>query len=153
MGNHHAGFHSQYGGLDKKYLIVNAVLTKFIAEMRGQGVWDSVVVQTISDFGRTLVYNGRGTDHSWGGNHITMGGKVRGGQMLGHFPSLDLDASPLILDPRRGSLIPTTPWEGIWRPLATWFGLSDASAHAVMPNLANFPPSMVPTVDDFFRPD
>jgi len=30
--------------------------------------------------GRTLTSNGKGSDHGWGGNHLVMGGAVRGGR-------------------------------------------------------------------------
>ena len=36
-----------------------------------------MAIATLSDFGRTLTSNGRGTDHAWGGNHVVMGGEVR----------------------------------------------------------------------------
>ena len=70
--------------------------------------------------------------------------------MKGRFPSLEL-TSAMIVDQRRGSLIPTTPWEGLYRPLAQWFGASDDRMHEVLPNLYNFPTSMIPTVDDLFH--
>ena len=38
---------------------VDAVLGAFEKEMKAQGLWDSVSVLTISDFGRTLTSNGR----------------------------------------------------------------------------------------------
>ena len=37
---------------------VDAVLGAFETEMKAQGLWDSVAVLTISDFGRTLTSNG-----------------------------------------------------------------------------------------------
>ena len=72
---------------------------------------EQVAIATLSDFGRTLTSNGRGTDHAWGGNHVVMGGEVRGGQILGAYPSTlaKSDANPLNIG--RGRLIPTTPWE------------------------------------------
>ena len=38
---------------------VDAALGAFEKEMKAQGLWDSVSVLTISDFGRTLTSNGR----------------------------------------------------------------------------------------------
>jgi cullin-associated NEDD8-dissociated protein 1 len=35
----------------------------FVAEMKAQGIWDSVTVVAVSEFGRTLTSNGQGTDH------------------------------------------------------------------------------------------
>ena len=44
---------------------VNAALDAFATEMRAQGVWQHVTLLSASEFGRTLVSNGQGTDHGW----------------------------------------------------------------------------------------
>ena len=49
--------------LETLYGKVDAALAAFTAELKADGVWDSVVVQSASEFGRTLVSNGQGTDH------------------------------------------------------------------------------------------
>ena len=82
---------------------------------------------------------------------FTFGGKVKGKQMHGQFPSLDLNHQNIV-DPRRGSVIPSTPWEGLWSPIAQWFGVDDSKLSEMMPNLPNFPPSIIPTVEQFFEP-
>jgi cullin-associated NEDD8-dissociated protein 1 len=130
---------------------VDTSLRVFVGEMRAQGVWEQLAIVTSSEFARTLVFNGLGTDHAWGGNQFVMGGRVIGGRMNGRYPSLDL-TSEMVVDQRRGSLIPTTPWEGLYRPLAQWFGVREERMHEVLPNLHNFPNEMVPTVDELFRP-
>ena len=61
---------------------INDALASFVAEMQLQGVWDDVTVIASSEFGRTLVSNGLGTDHAWGGNCFVAGGSVRGGACL-----------------------------------------------------------------------
>jgi uncharacterized protein (DUF1501 family) len=152
-------FYVDIGGWDMHANIVEGMITQagrlntaletFVNEMKGQGVWDDIVVQTSSDFARTLVFNGLGTDHSWGGNMFTFGGNIKGSQMHGAFPSLDLQ-SQSIVDVRRGSVIPTTPWEGLWSPIAKWFGVEESKLNEVMPNLPNFPPSAIPTKEAFF---
>jgi uncharacterized protein (DUF1501 family) len=63
---------------DKKYNDIDIALSTFVAEMKEQGVWDQVAVQSLSEFGRTMTSNGRGTDHAWGGNHFLIGGDVKG---------------------------------------------------------------------------
>ena len=131
---------------------VNSALEVFVNEMKAQGVWDDMVIQTNSDFARTLVFNGLGTDHSWGGNMFTFGGKVRGGIMHGQFPSLDLSHQNIV-DTRRGSVIPSTPWEGVWSPIAKWFGVDASKLTEVMPNLNNFPTEIIPTKNEFFHED
>ena len=97
-----------------------------------------VAIATLSDFGRTLTSNGRGTDHAWGGNHVVMGGEVRGGQILGAYPSTltESDANPLNIG--RGRLIPTTPWEAMWNGLGEWFGVSADEMDVVLPNKQRF---------------
>jgi cullin-associated NEDD8-dissociated protein 1 len=105
--------------------------------MKAQGTWDDVVVVVASEFGRTLASNGQGTDHGWGGVAYVLGGAVRGGVVHGRFPDDLTDAGPLTLS--NGRLIPTTPWEGLWLGVASWFGVHDDDLDAVLPNLANFP--------------
>merc|ERR1719265_1170463 len=115
---------------------MNGALTSFVAEMKAQGMWDNVAIATFSDFGRTMTSNGLGTDHAWGGNYAVMGGKVRGGQMLGDYPTDITQDSPLNLG--RGRLIPTTPWDGVWHGLAEWMGVEPAKMLDVIPNAVNF---------------
>jgi len=129
---------------------VDTALGAFVAEMKAQGTWDSVVVQSVSEFGRALVSNGQGTDHGWAGNHFTLGGKVRGGRIHGRFPSTLRTDGPLSIG-RAGRLIPTTAWEGMWKPLAQWFGVHDERLADVMPNLANFEDSYLLTKDQLMR--
>ena len=48
-----------------------------------------VVVMTMTEFGRTVRENGnRGTDHGHGSVSFVMGGPVKGGRVLGKFPTL-----------------------------------------------------------------
>jgi hypothetical protein len=130
----HSSVHST---LDTLFGWVDDAMKAFVTELRDQGVWDSVVVQALSEFGRTLTSNGMGTDHGWGGNTWTAGGAVAGGRIHGQFPaSLSVDGDHSV--GRSGRLIPTTPWEGLWRPLAEWFGVDTAMIHHVLPNIDNF---------------
>jgi hypothetical protein len=39
----------------------------------------------------------------------------------------------------RGLLLPTTPWEGMWKGVAEWFGVEPAQMKTVLPNAENFP--------------
>ncbi len=101
------------------------------------GVQDNVVAFTASDFARTLSSNGDGSDHGWGGNHLVVGGPVKGGKVYGSYPtSLALNNS---LDMGRGRLIPTTAVDQYNGELARWFGLpNDSSLVDVLPNIRNF---------------
>ncbi len=111
-------------------------LATFVDELKALGVWDQVTLQAISEFGRTMTNNGRGTDHAWGGNYFTMGGSVRGGVVHGTFPELRVDGPDSISS--TGQMLPSKPWEALWRPLASWLGVSDEWMDVVMPNLRHF---------------
>lgn len=103
------------------------------------GLADSVMTFTGSDFARTLVSNGRGSDHAWGGNQIVMGAGVDGGKIAGTFPSLALgDMNPRDVG-RGGRLIPTTSVDQFFAELLLWFGLrTEDQFKAVLPNISNF---------------
>ena len=83
-----------------------------------------------------FVIDGQGTDHAWGGNHFLMGGAIKGGKIHGNYPDDLTDEGPLNIG--RGRLIPTTPWEGVWKGVAEWFGVEDKNMATVLPNLGNF---------------
>jgi uncharacterized protein (DUF1501 family) len=51
--------------------------------------WRNTVVIVASEFGRTVAVNGSGgTDHGTGGVAFALGGAVRGGRMIGDWPTL-----------------------------------------------------------------
>merc|ERR1711991_396184 len=136
-----AGIHTTLLMLDTLFGDVDDGINTFATEMKAQGIWDDVVVLTVSDFGRTLTSNGQGTDHGWGGNHIIAGGGVRGGQMFGEFPPSLTDDGPLSIG--RGRLIPTSSWESIWNAITQWFGVLPGQLAEVMPNARNFAPTQL----------
>ena len=45
----------------------------FLNEVIAAGLENDVVLFTVSDFGRTMTSNGKGTDHAWGGNQFVLG--------------------------------------------------------------------------------
>jgi cullin-associated NEDD8-dissociated protein 1 len=128
---------------------VDDVIADFEAEMKAQGVWDDVVMLTVSDFGRTLTVNGGGTDHAWGGNYFVLGGGIKGGQVHGSFPSSLAEDADLILG--RGRVVPTLPYEGVWRALCEWFGVPAADLARILPNLENFPTDLHITQEQLFE--
>jgi uncharacterized protein (DUF1501 family) len=122
--------------LDLNFEAINGALQEFVGELEEQGIFDSVVVASESDFGRTLSTNGAGTDHAWAGNHFILGGKVNGGRVYNDFPSsLLLDSEQ---DLGRGRLVPKFPWENMMVPIAEWMGVQEQQHTSVFPNLANF---------------
>jgi len=118
---------------------VSQAMKAFYDATTEMGVADQVVTFTESDFGRTLQPSGGstlGTDHAWGSHHFVMGGAVKGGDIYGTFPTLELsgpdDAN------NRGVWIPTTSLDQYGASLATWFGVDSPKLSTVFPNLANF---------------
>ena len=109
------------------------------------GVDRQVTTFTISDFGRTLTSNGRGSDHGWGGNQIVIGGAVKGGRIFGDYPRLH-DASDL--DTGRGRLLPTLAVDEMFAELALWLGADRSALDLVLPNIGRFysPSSAAPPV-------
>ncbi len=99
------------------------------------GVAKQVTTFTASDFGRTLVTNGSGSDHGWGSHHFVMGGDVRGGDLYGKFPTLTVNGSD---DTDDGRWIPSTSVDQYAATLAKWFGVADSAMPTVFPNLSRF---------------
>jgi len=96
----------------------------------------------ISDFSRNFLPNtGGGTDHAWGSHPFVIGGAVKGGQIYGTMPTLELsgpdDASDL------GRWIPTIAVDQFAATLASWFGADASALAAVLPNLAAFSPANI----------
>lgn len=115
---------------------IDQALRSFVAELTAQGVFNNVVIVTASDFGRTLVPNGIGTDHAYAGQHLIVGGGLRGGRIFNMYPGSLLGGSAQ--DVGRGRLIPQYPWESMMLPIAQWMGVEPAQENLVFPNLPNF---------------
>lgn len=99
------------------------------------GLGEQITTFTMSDFGRTLTSNGDGTDHGWGGHQLIMGGAVKGGELYGEMPSLELGSNDDLGD---GRIIPTLSVDQYAASLSRWFGLSENEINAVFPNLNRF---------------
>jgi len=127
---------SEYTELQQRFTELNAALQGFVAELKGQNIFESTVLVTSSDFGRTLTSNGKGTDHAWAGNHFVLGGSVNGGHIFNRFPESLLENNAQ--DAGRGRLIPLYPWESMMVPIAEWLGGQPSSWSAVFPNLVRF---------------
>lgn len=124
--------------LDNQAAMLPAIangLSEFRDALVELGVFDQVTTFTISDFGRTLTSNGRGSDHGWGGHHVVMGGDVAGGVLYGDYPLLAANAP---LDVGRGIYAPTTSTDAYFAELALWFGVSPADLEFVLPNVGTF---------------
>jgi len=114
---------------------VDDAFSSFYQATEELGVSDCVTTFTISDFARTLTSNGNGTDHAWGGNSIVMGGAVKGKNMYGEYPNLNLGND---LEIGGGVLIPTTSADEYFAEMALWFGISPNDLSQILPNIGNF---------------
>lgn len=135
-------------GTEERLNAVDAALATFEAEMKAQGKWDSIIIVQASDFGRTLTSNGEGVDHAWGGNYFVGGGAIKGGKIIGQYPTSLLDDHPNILP--RGRVLPSSGWESLFNAICPWFGLSSSDMAHVLPNLQNFPSNELFNVSDVF---
>lgn len=110
-------------------------LAGFHDAMVALGATDDVTTFTASDFGRSLVSNGDGTDHGWGGHHLVVGGAVRGNRVVGASPVVADDGPD---DVGRGRLLPTISVDQYAATFARWLGVSEGDLSAVAPNLDRF---------------
>ena len=115
--------------------VVDTGLAEFNAALKELGVNDCVTTFAMSEFSRTLVSNGDGTDHAWGGNIFVMGGGVNGKKIYGTYPSLALGDT---LEVGGGVLIPTTSVDEYFAELALWYGVLGSDLNLLFPNLPNF---------------
>lgn len=127
---------SQGGEITGRHQELGDALAAFREAMIEIGTWNDVLVFTMSDFGRSMVGNGDGSDHGWGGHHFVLGGSVRGGHIYGDIPEVDL-GHPQYTE-SRGRLIPTTSVEQHAAALGRWFGLDDGELNTIFPNLSRF---------------
>lgn len=114
-------------------------LAAFHAATQELGLASQVTSFTQSDFGRTLQPSGSGSDHGWGNHQLVLGGGVRGGEVYGRFPTLELGGADDAGN--RGVLIPSTALEQFGATLARWFGVPANELPTVFPNLAAFAPA------------
>lgn len=132
------GFDTHDRQLDRHVKLLSHVdnaLGSFYEALREIGMLNNVTTFTASDFGRTFVNNGDGTDHGWGAHHFIMGGAVKGGEYYGITPHYGHDTSD---DVGQGRLIPTTSVDQYAATLARWFGIPDNHMPSFLPNIGNF---------------
>mmetsp|Transcript_9446 Transcript_9446/g.14068 ORF Transcript_9446/g.14068 Transcript_9446/m.14068 type:complete len:383 (-) Transcript_9446:147-1295(-) len=134
--------------INQLFADINSSLRAFVDEMKSMDLWNDVTVIQTSEFGRSLSPNGSGTDHGWGGNYMLMGGSVKGGQILGEYPT-DFTNGPLTLP--RGRMIPSTPWEAPFQGIAKWLGIDASDMLEVCPNLHSFDSSHLIDPNNMFE--
>ncbi|MEE9438717.1 MAG: DUF1501 domain-containing protein [Saprospiraceae bacterium] len=138
-------FFIEYGGWDHHdelldnqatmFAEVDAALGAFNNSLVEMGVQDQVTTFSMSEFSRTLISNGNGTDHAWGGNVFVMGGAVNGKKIYGQYPDLALGSG---LEIGNGILLPTTSTDEYFAELAMWYNVPKSGLLDLFPNLGNF---------------
>jgi uncharacterized protein (DUF1501 family) len=98
-------------------------------------VANQVTLFTSSDFNRTFISNGKGTDHAWGSHHFVMGGAVQGAKIYGAYPTI-VPGGPD--DTNDGRWIPTTSVDQFAATMATWFGVAPGDVNTIFPKLGRF---------------
>jgi len=138
-------FFVQFGGWDHHNEVLNNQTTMLRTVSRAVdtfwqalgevGLQNNVTLFTASDFGRTLKSNGNGSDHAWGGNHLVLGGAIKGGNVFGnkdqgYYPDLQNLAQ---IDTGQGRLIPGVAVDEYARDMLKWFGVGDGDLEYVLP--------------------
>lgn len=127
---------SQHIDLPARQVEISEAIIAFQQAMVELGTQNDVTSFTASDFGRTMVTNGDGTDHGWGAHHFVIGGAVKGQKILGDIPAYDLGLENYTVD--RGRLIPSISVDEYAASLGQWFGLSETDLLNIFPNWSNF---------------
>jgi uncharacterized protein (DUF1501 family) len=99
------------------------------------GVAENVTSFTASDFGRTYKSNGKGSDHGWGNYQFVLGGAVKGGDVYGKIPVLQINGPD---DAGDGRWIPTIATDEYAATLASWLGVGVGDLPTVFPNIGRF---------------
>jgi uncharacterized protein (DUF1501 family) len=114
---------------------ISAAVRAFWDATVEMGIPQQVTLFTASDFNRTFVSNGKGTDHAWGSHQIVMGGSVQGARMYGTYPTI-VPGGPD--DTNDGRWIPTTSVDQFAATIATWFGVAPGDLNTIFPKLTRF---------------
>jgi uncharacterized protein (DUF1501 family) len=126
---------SLVSGLPGLHTTVAEAMSSFYDATVEMDVADNVTTFTASEFGRTLTSNGSGSDHGWGGHQFVMGGAVRGGTIVGNYPSVALGTAE---DLGRGRLLPTTSTSQLAATLGSWYGVPPDLLKDALPQIKEF---------------
>jgi len=138
--NHSELINTQFNLLDNVSASVKAFADALETMESGVNLLDQVLTLNLSEFGRTLTWNGGGSDHAWGGNVWMVGGTslLNGRNIYGQFPSLSLENNPQNVSSSRGRLIPTVSTDEYYAEVAKWFGVANSDLEYVLPNIGEF---------------
>jgi uncharacterized protein (DUF1501 family) len=115
---------------------LNDALAYFWDALGDLNMREKVTTFSASDFGRTYLSNGNGSDHAWGAPQLVLGGShVLGGNLYGDFPDLTIDGPD---DTGSGRYIPSNSVDEYSFELAKWIGVPLSEMPTVFPNLNRF---------------
>ncbi len=122
--------HVNQEGILSRYLpMVGGGLVQLAQELGP--IYQDTAVVVMSEFGRTVSENGnRGTDHGYGNVMWLMGGGLRGKQVYGQWPGLDLAD----LYEQRDLAVTTDYRDVLISVLKPHFGLNDSAIAQIFPN-------------------
>jgi uncharacterized protein (DUF1501 family) len=122
------------------FTTLSQAMAAFYEATHELGLASRVTTYTDTEFNRTLKPNAsHGSDHAWGGHQLVMGGAVKGGDVFGQFPSLQL-AGPNDAG-NTGIWIPTTSNQQYQATVAEWYGVQPLDVARVLPGVQNFAPA------------
>jgi uncharacterized protein (DUF1501 family) len=134
MGGFDTHGDDQLGFQQDSFTEMDEAIKLFMDEMKAQGLENQVTLFTASDFNRTLVSNGKGSDHGWGSHHMVLGGAVQGGKLYGKFPNHTVNGPD---DIGGGNFIPALALDQLGAELGRWFGAGSV-LNDVFPQLSQF---------------
>jgi uncharacterized protein (DUF1501 family) len=114
---------SDAGAYAKLMVSLNDGITALHHDLQNQGLLNSTLLLTFSEFGRRVSENGsKGTDHGAASVLLAMGGGVRGG-LYGTAASLSPDASNPTLENNAGDVHYETDFRSVYaRVIDNWLG-------------------------------
>jgi len=115
---------------------IDGAVTAFQEAMSELNMENQVTLFTASDFSRTWISNGQGSDHGWGASHFVIGGAVNGGDFYGNMPVIEPGSINSVSD--HGRCIPTIAVDEYAATLASWFGVSSGLISDIFPNIGRF---------------
>lgn len=115
---------------------IDGAISAFQQAMIELNMEESVTLFTASDFSRTWVSNGQGSDHGWGASHFVVGGAVNGGDFYGDMPIIEPGSTDTVSD--HGRVIPSIAVDEYAATLSRWFGVGNGSIGDIFPNIGRF---------------
>lgn len=124
----HASQAGTNGSYPRLMTDLNDAVTVFYNDLKAQGLMESTLLMTFSEFGRRVYENGSvGCDHGAGGLMMALGGAVSGG-LYGTAASLNPDAQNATLENNGGDVRYETDFRSVYaRILDRWLGADSAT--------------------------